>query len=618
MLEVRRGARGNGLNTSPKPTLPPGSPAESSAARRGKQHKWPLVDARSPSGPSGVARVASGEGKLAGTALDTRTYDNGGRLSTSAYSNGITTTWSYRNDNLVTSINATSPAGTPNDSKVANLAYTWDANKNKLSEVHSGVNATVNGFGFNAADTAYDFEDRLTQWKRANGTENQSWNLTSVGDWQSFTRNGTSTARTHGPTHELLAIGSASLSYDAKGNLTQDTSRSPTQNYIWDFDNKMKSADIDGNGSPDVTFEFDALGRRVARTQGSDAVIYYQVDQQTIADYPRGGAATSPTYRYFWASYIDELIARKATGSGGELLFGHRNQQYSILSLSDSSGAVVERVAYQAYGQQTFTNASGTTLSTSAKATRYSYTGREWDASLQLRHFRARWMSGLSGRFLGRDPVEFESNATSLFEYLKGNPLSEMDWEGHSDSVTTAIRKCAEKPTIAEQIYCLELFTKTGMDKKGEVNLIINRQKYGKPKISTKIPTKNNPRFPTPKSPRPNPQPRIPVDPIPPSKPPRDDRGPNRYPACCCYDYFDDCKRITKTMEVDVWCDAGELIFTCCSRIGLQWAPRQCRQVSRKHIQDGLGIQIGHASEGACLMKTKMDLPLIRKFALEC
>ncbi len=196
--------------------------------------------------------------KLAGTALDTRTYDNGGRLSTSAYSNGITTTWSYRNDNLVTSINATSPAGTPNDSKVANLAYTWDANKNKLSEVHSGVNATVNGFGFNAADTTYDFEDRLTQWKRANGTENQSWNLTSVGDWQSFTRNGTSTARTHGPTHELLAIGSASLSYDAKGNLTQDTSRSPTQNYIWDFDNKMKSADIDGNGSPDVTFEFDA------------------------------------------------------------------------------------------------------------------------------------------------------------------------------------------------------------------------------------------------------------------------------------------------------------------------------------------------------------------------
>ncbi len=83
------------------------------------------------------------------------------------------------------------------------------------------------------------------------------------------------------------------------------------------------------------------------------------------------------------------------------------NQQYSILSLSDSSGAVVERISYTAYGQPTFTNAAGTTLSSSAKATRYSYTGRELDPSLQLHHFRARWMSGVSGRFLGRDPMGF-------------------------------------------------------------------------------------------------------------------------------------------------------------------------------------------------------------------
>ncbi len=83
----------------------------------------------------------------------------------------------------------------------------------------------------------------------------------------------------------------------------------------------------------------------------------------------------------------------------------HRNQQYSILAISNASGAVVERVAYQAYGQPTFTNAAGTTLSSSAKATRYSYTGREWDQSLELHHFRARWMSEVSGRFLGRDPI---------------------------------------------------------------------------------------------------------------------------------------------------------------------------------------------------------------------
>ena len=101
----------------------------------------------------------------------------------------------------------------------------------------------------------------------------------------------------------------------------------------------------------------------------------------------------------------------------------HSNQQYSILAISDSNGAVVERVAYQAYGQPTFTNAAGSTLSSSAKATRYSYTGREWDASLELHHFRARWMSGVCGRFVGRDPIGFlgsKWNLLASYLALKG------------------------------------------------------------------------------------------------------------------------------------------------------------------------------------------------------
>ena len=105
----------------------------------------------------------------------------------------------------------------------------------------------------------------------------------------------------------------------------------------------------------------------------------------------------------------------------------HSNQQYSILAISDTSGAVVERVAYQAYGQPTFTNAAGTTLSSSAKATRYSYTGREWDPSLELHHFRARWMRVLSGRFSGRDPIGYTSNL-NLSESRVG--ISEVDPSG--------------------------------------------------------------------------------------------------------------------------------------------------------------------------------------------
>jgi hypothetical protein len=72
------------------------------------------------------------------------------------------------------------------------------------------------------------------------------------------------------------------------------------------------------------------------------------------------------------------------------------NQQYSITAVTTSSGSAAERYAYTAYGQPTILDGSGSVLSSSAINNRYTYTGREWDQTLGLYHFRARWMSGLA------------------------------------------------------------------------------------------------------------------------------------------------------------------------------------------------------------------------------
>jgi len=201
--------------------------------------------------------------------------------------------------------------------------------------------------------------------------------------------------------------------------------------YTWDSDNKLRSADIDANGTADVNFQYDALGRRVARTGTGGSVVFVQMDQQTIADYPVGGAATTPTFRYVYASYIDEPVVRKGPTSTSTVHFYHRNQQYSVTAMTTSTGSIAERYAYTAYGQPTILNASGTPLSpqTSTLNSRYSYTGREWDATLGLHHFRARWMSPSAGRFLGRDPIGYE-DGTNLFEYVRSNPTNENDPSG--------------------------------------------------------------------------------------------------------------------------------------------------------------------------------------------
>jgi RHS repeat-associated protein len=233
-----------------------------------------------------------------------------------------------------------------------------------------------------------------------------------------------------------LTAGGQNVATDVKGNITtppanlRPTGATTAMNLTWDSDNKLRSADIDANGTADVNFQYDALGRRVARSGTGGSVVFVQMDQQTIADYPVGGAATTPTFRYVYASYIDEPVVRKTAGTGGTLVYFHRNHQYSITSITNSTGSVSERYAYSAYSQPTILDASASVLSSSAINNRYTYTGREWDATLGLHHFRARWMSGLTGRFLTRNAIGWRAGQFSFYAYLNDRPVSGLDPSG--------------------------------------------------------------------------------------------------------------------------------------------------------------------------------------------
>ena len=284
-----------------------------------------------------------------GNLVDRRIYDSAGRMTRSTYGNGVVTDHDYNADNTLASI---THSGT--GSAIGDYSYTWDANKNKLSETITGV---MSGYGFDS--TGYDDEDRLTAWNRDDNNLDQSWNLSPVGDWNSITENGAVQSRSHGPTHELLAVDSQSVSHDVKGNMTLiPAALRPDGNalsLVWDQDNKMSSATTNG---VTVTQRFDALGRRVARNND----IYVQTGQQTVADYVSGTAPTTPEYTYVYASYIDEPVMRAGVGA---LRYYHRGQQYSINALTDSSGNVTERYAYTAFGTPTITDGTGATLATS-------------------------------------------------------------------------------------------------------------------------------------------------------------------------------------------------------------------------------------------------------------
>ncbi|WP_218933574.1 RHS repeat-associated core domain-containing protein [Rubripirellula lacrimiformis] len=373
-----------------------------------------------------VARTYSDRGQLAtiayaSTTVDTRSYDDGGRMTGSAYNNGVSAIRAYNTDNTLASI-------THSGAAVGNYTYGWDSNKNKTSEAITG---TLSGYGFDVGSSGYDDEDRLVNWERDDSSLDQSWNLSLVGDWNSFTENASSQARTHGPTHEMLTVAGQAVTHDTKGNTTSIPAvlraGSDPLAMKWDFENKLIGADIDNDATDDVTYQWDALLRRVGRDDGTTASIYVQNGQQTVADYTSGTAATSPTYTYIYASYVDEPVVR-AGGSG--LRYYHRNQQYSIIALTNASGTVMERYAYSAYGTPTIMDASGTVLAASAENNRYLYTGREYDEVLDLYHYRARMYDSASGRFCSRDPIGYEGSPWNVYEYVGGRSTNDVDPSG--------------------------------------------------------------------------------------------------------------------------------------------------------------------------------------------
>ncbi|QDV45610.1 tRNA3(Ser)-specific nuclease WapA precursor [Stieleria neptunia] len=180
----------------------------------------------------------------------------------------------------------------------------------------------------------------------------------------------------------------------------------------WDFDNRLVSADVDNDSTDDVFYEWDALGRRVARDNGTTVSIYVQNGQQTVADYTSGTAATNPTYNDVYASYIDEPVVRDGTGG---LRYYHRTQQYSVTALTDSSGAIKERYAYDAYGGLSVFDGSGTARTATAEGNRYTYTGREHDDVLDLYHYRARMYDPIAGRFCSRDPIGYRGGGFNTY-----------------------------------------------------------------------------------------------------------------------------------------------------------------------------------------------------------
>ena len=381
--------------------------------------------------PSGkiVARSYSDRHELANVKYDgadviTRTYDGGGRLTSTAYGNGLAESRTYRNDNLTNTLSVHGVTG---------FTYTWDANKNKTQE----TDGIVNAWSWSTGGDGYDALDRLIGWSRTNG-DSQSWNLSKVGDWNSTTVNGTTENRMHDPVHQLTQQGTNLVAHDRKGNLTRKAGDAADR-YGWDYNNQLLTADTDVDGTADVTFAYDALGRRTAKATSTATTVYVSAMNQEIAEYPAGTAAASPACEYVFGDYIDEIVLRVTAGTKH---YYHQDALSSVRALTSQAGQVVERYAYDPYGKAIYLTSAGTLSAVHASIVGNTilYTGRRLDTETGLYYYRARYQEPVLGRFVGRDPLGYV-DGMGLYDYVGNAPFSYVDPEGLQACVKDAYRQ---------------------------------------------------------------------------------------------------------------------------------------------------------------------------------
>ena len=202
---------------------------------------------------------------------------------------------------------------------------------------------------------------------------------------------------------------------------------------VWDIDNHLSSYTKNG---VITTFKYDALGRRLEKTTGTNSTLFISSGQQVIEEYDRDPNTENWVLNtsYIYASYIDDVVSKieapGTTGGSPVTHYYHSDRQFNVRALTNSGGTTLELYAYSPYGKQVIMNGSGSVISASDYNKSYGFTGRRLDAETGLWYFRARYFSESLGRFIGRDPMGYVDGMSLYNGYFAENfQLDPTGWE---------------------------------------------------------------------------------------------------------------------------------------------------------------------------------------------
>ncbi|MGY6588830.1 MAG: putative Ig domain-containing protein [Wenzhouxiangella sp.] len=229
--------------------------------------------------------------------------------------------------------------------------------------------------------------------------------------------------------HQLLADGTASYSYNARGSLLSRVQGGSGETLTISYDGFERPQTIvraNSAGNPLSTASY--------RYTATDLRIFAQVDGQRrhfVLDGDNVIAALDDAGQVVWRRFhsraVDRPMAEQVGGSTRWLLFDHLG---SVRNQVDNAGQVLADFTYTPFGLQVQGPASS--LDDSVR-----FTGREFDVPGGLAYYRARLYDPVAARFVSEDPIE-----PWHYRYADNNPLRFSDPTGEVALIEYALFVC--------------------------------------------------------------------------------------------------------------------------------------------------------------------------------
>ncbi|BAS59966.1 YD repeat protein (plasmid) [Leptolyngbya boryana NIES-2135] len=261
------------------------------------------------------------------------------------------------------------------------IEYSYDRVGNRLWKKETLDSATTQ------TDYQYDRNDRL-EWEKVNGNTTVSY------------------------------------TYDAHGSTLTKTENGTKTSYVWNDDKRLIAATIeDANGVvQQLQYRYNDDGIRVASIVNGQETRFLldevQPYAQVLEEYaPNGTVAVSYVYG-------NDLISQT---QGGQTTYYHVDGLGSTTELTDTTGNVVSRSRYDAFGNGV--------RNEGAIANKYLFTGEQFDSTLGDYYLRDRFYDSSTGRFTRRDTYAGRLyEPLTLHKYIYGNasPVNLVDPTGFS------------------------------------------------------------------------------------------------------------------------------------------------------------------------------------------